>query len=167
MISWKCNFHDLPHVGIAYVQLLYKQCGKLYTGTQWQTEGWSTMQHWAVWISLLYGQIWVISSRRFMHVPVMCINAEFWGGQVLSKACSELYAWRVDGKASRVVRSCLNLIPPQPSALDPAPEVPPRHYVCISAGWRTDHQELNHFEKGGSNLLYNNLKSRLPSHRDR
>lgn len=92
-----------------------------------------------------------------MHVPIKHIDAEFWGAGVLSKACSELRTWRDDGKASRVVRSCLNLIPPQSTALGPAPEVSLRDYVSISAGWRTDHQELNLFGKGGSNLFYNNL----------
>lgn len=37
-------------------------------------------------------------------------------------------------REDRVVRSCLNLIPPQPSALGPAPGVTPRDYPWISAG---------------------------------
>ena len=156
-ISWKCNLHGLPDAGIIYIELLHEQYGKLYTGTQQQMEGWSTMQHWAVLISFLYGQTWVRPSRRFMHVPIKPISADFWGAQVLYKACEELCTSRVDGKASRVVRSCLILSPPQPSALDPAPEVPPWDTVHMSAGWRTGHQEPKRFGKGGSNPLSNNL----------
>lgn len=92
-----------------------------------------------------------------MHIPIKHIAAQFWGVQVLYKACSELHTWRVDGKESRVVRKLPKSSPTTAICPESSTWVTPRDYVCISAGWRADHQELNHFEKGGSNLLDNNL----------